>query len=320
MLLYSMIAKYRKNVPQLENVFFMTDGGLETTLIFEKNIEIPYFCAFDLLRTDLGVILLKNYLKSYAQVAQKLKVPLILNTPTWRASRDWGEKLGYNAQDLAHANQESVRMIESLRAEMEKDGLPLVIGACIGPRGDGYLPNERLSVQDSKNYHCEQIESFVDTAADFITAMTLNEAREAIGIVEASIEANMPVVVSFTLETDGNLPSGQSLESAIEEVDEATGGKTLYFMINCVHPTHLKFSTTAGNKWVERIRGLRPNASQKSHAELNNSCHLDAGNPKELAEDYYQVKQDLLPYLTIMGGCCGTDHHHVETIVRRCAS
>lgn len=313
-----MAALYRYNLPQLEDRFFLTDGGLETTLLFERKLELPDFCAFSILKNKDGESFLRQYLLSYANIALRYDVPLILNTATWRASRDWGNRLGYTENDLAEANQAAVRIIEELRPTYDRSGKPLVIGGCIGPRGDGYIPDNMLTAKDSQEYHSEQILTFAATAVDFITAMTLNETQEAIGIVQASQEAQMPVVLSFTLETDGNLPSGQTLSSAIEEVDQVTGGYVTYYMINCVHPEHLRFPAPKSEPWVHRIRGFRPNASRMSHSELDNCTHLDDGNPGELAEEFFQVKESLLPQLTIMGGCCGTDHRHIEAITRRC--
>lgn len=313
-----MIATYRHALPQRENRFFLTDGGLETTLIFEEKVDLPEFCAFSILGNKEGRALLSKYLLSYAEIALRYDTPMILNTATWRASRDWGKKLGFAEKDLAEANREAVRLIEELRVHYDRPGKPLVIGGCIGPRGDGYIPDDSVTARDSKEYHREQIETFAQTAVDFITAMTLNETPEAIGIVQAARDAKMPVVLSFTLETDGKLPTGQSLSSAIEEVERSTNGYASYYMINCVHPLHLQFTTQGSDPWVQRIRGLRPNASRMSHAELNGCNHLDNGNPEELAEQYYRVKKDLLPRLNIMGGCCGTDPRHIEAITRKC--
>jgi len=127
----------------------------------------------------------------------------------------------------------------------------------------------------------------------------------------------MPVAISFTVETDGRLPTGQELGSAIEEVDQATAGYATYFAINCAHPTHFECVLADTGAWVERVRGLRANASRKSHAELNESPELDMGSPIELGSDYARIAQSL-KRLNVMGGCCGTDHRHVERIAEAC--
>lgn len=133
--------------------------------------------------------------------------------------------------------------------------------------------------------------------------------------MRAARAAGMPVVISFTLETDGHLPSGQSLAEAIRETDAATDGAPAYYMINCAHPSHFRDRLAEGSDWRSRIRGLRANASRLSHAELDEATELDEGNPDELGADYRELRL-LLPELAVFGGCCGTDHRHVEAIAR----
>ncbi|HJS18167.1 MAG TPA: homocysteine S-methyltransferase family protein, partial [Anaerolineales bacterium] len=167
-------------------------------------------------------------------------------------------------------------------------------------------------------YHREQIETFAASSADLVTAITMNYVEEAIGIARAAQKANIPVVISFTVETNGNLPTGQTLKSAVEQVEAATAGYPAYYMINCAHPTHFEHVLSEGGAWLGRLRGLRANASQRSHAELNEAPDLDEGNPVELGKQYARLKQRL-PYLNVMGGCCGTDHRHLEQIAQTCA-
>lgn len=262
------MAKYRNKLPQLDGGLFVTDGGLETTLIYEKGVDLPSFASFQLLRTTEGRQLLEEYLRSYAAIGRDFSTGIILDSATWRASADWGRKLGVTPSQLAEANRAAVELIAGLRAEFETADSPLVIGACIGPRGDGYQPDLSLTVEEAAAYHAGQIQTFADSPADFITAMTLNEVEEAIGIVHASKQADMPVVISFTVETDGRLPTGQSIGDAIQQVDDATGHYAAYFMINCAHPTHLASVAMGGEDWLKRIRGFRANASRLSHADF----------------------------------------------------
>jgi S-methylmethionine-dependent homocysteine/selenocysteine methylase len=176
-----------------------------------------------------------------------------------------------------------------------------------------------MSAQRAEAYHREQIETFAGSAVDMVCAITINYAEEAVGIARAAQRAGMPVVISFTVETDGRVPTGQTLKGAIEQVDEATSAYPRYYMINCAHPTHFERVLATGERWVERIRGLRANASRMSHAELNESPALDTGNPTELGREYAQLKKGL-KQLNVMGGCCGTDHRHVEQIASACLS
>lgn len=176
-----------------------------------------------------------------------------------------------------------------------------------------------MPAPEAQAYHSTQIETFADTDADLISAFTINYADEAIGIVRAAREAGMPAVISFTVETDGRLPSGEALGEAIKRTDGETDGHASYDMINCAHPTHFRAVLENGSEWRHRLRGLRANASRMSHAELDASSELDRGNPEELGREY-RVLRDLLPGLTVLGGCCGTDHQHIDAIVRACAA
>jgi S-methylmethionine-dependent homocysteine/selenocysteine methylase len=312
------MAKYRSNLPQQNGGLFLTDGGIETTLIFHQGIELPFFAAFDLLRRPGGNAVLHEYFSTYAAIAKRHSTGLILESATWRASADWAGNLGYTPETLADVNRAAVRMLEDIRNETEAAQTPVVISGCVGPRGDGYVPGETMSVAEATEYHRAQIETFADTAADMVAALTLNYTAEAIGIALAAERASMPVALSFTVETDGALPTGESLKSVIESVDEATSGYPVYYMINCAHPSHFEHVLATESPWMNRIRGVRANASCRSHAELNESPDLDIGNPVELGFDYARLKR-LLPHLNVLGGCCGTDHRHVDEIARVCA-
>lgn len=312
------MAIYRNALPQLKDDFFMTDGGIETTLIFLDGQELPDFAAFHLLKTPDGENALRNYFQTYAALAKRLEVGLILETASWRSNPDWGNRLGYGPDDLAVVNRKLVRLLEDVRDAYQAKRTPIVISGCIGPRGDGYIPGNAMSMDEARDYHRVQVETFADTAADLVTAITMNYVEEASGIALAAKEANIPVVISFTVETDGNLPTGQSLASAITQVDDATSGYPAYFMINCAHPSHFNEVVRNDEPWAGRIRGLRANASRMSHAELNEAPELDAGNPVELGQDYAALRTHGLKRLNVMGGCCGTDHRHVEQLAIAC--
>ncbi len=312
------MTKYRSSLPQLNGDFFMTDGGIETTLIFLEGQELPHFAAFHLLATPQGEDLLRTYFVTYAELARKFKTGLVLETATWRASRDWGEKLGYSQHTLAEANRKAARLIEEIRSEYETPATPIVISGCVGPRGDGYIADHLMSEKEAEDYHHAQIETFAGTAADLVTAITMNYSEEAIGLARAARQANLPVVISFTVEIDGKLATGQSLGDAIKQVDDATSGYAAYFMINCAHPSHFDQVVGGSEPWVERIRGLRANASRMSHAELNEAPELDAGMPYDLGQEYARLKNQKLRGLNVMGGCCGTDERHIEQIALAC--
>jgi S-methylmethionine-dependent homocysteine/selenocysteine methylase len=242
---------------------------------------------------------------------------LVLESATWRANSDWGTRLGYSSDKLADANRQAIHLLEEVRDEHETELTPIVISGCVGPRGDGYVPNTAMSEREAEEYHSKQVEIFASSAADMVCAITMNYVEEAIGIVRAARRTGMPVAISFTVETDGALPTGQALKMALKRVDAETSGYTSYYGINCAHPTHFEHVLTDGGQWLQRIGALRANASTKSHAELNESAELDCGDPVELARHYGRIKKQLAR-LNVMGGCCGTDHRHVERIADTC--
>ena len=310
--------RYRHALPQMNGDIFLTDGGIETTLIFHEGLELPHFAAFDLIKTENGRSVLDNYFRTYASIAHDRGVGFVLESATWRASQDWGDLLGYSASEMAAFNLEAIAMLHRIRGEFETPTSRFVISGCVGPRGDGYDPGTMMSERDAEAYHSAQIKTFRDAGADMVTAITMTYAEEAIGVTHAAMAAGMPVVISFTVETDGTLPTGQKLGEAIDAVDQATGSGPAYYMINCAHPTHFEHALRNREAWLERIGGIRANASRMSHAELDEAEELDDGNPAELGQQYRDLR-NLLPNLVVMGGCCGTDHRHVEAIHAACS-
>jgi len=311
------MTRYRNALPQLAGALFLTDGGIETTLVFYDGLVLPDFAAFHLLKTPEGEAALRRYFRTYAELAKRFGTGLILESATWRASADWGTRLGYTSEALADANRRAIQLLAGIRSEYETERTPVVISGCIGPRGDGYVPDRAMSTQEAEAYHRDQIETLAACGVDMVCAITMNYVDEAVGIARAARRADTPVAVSFTVETDGKLPTGQTLKAAIEQVDVATSRYPSYYMINCAHPTHFDKVLAEGEPWVNRIHGLRANASRMSHAELNEAPELDAGNAAELGRQYADLKRRLR-HLNVMGGCCGTDHRHIEQIASAC--
>ena len=311
------MAKYRQDLPLQSGDLFLTDGGLETTLIFHDGLDLPEFAAFVLLEDGTGRDALLRYFRTYAAVAADHGLGFVCESATWRSSPEWGAKVGYSAEDLAEVNHQAIELLEQVRAEFESAASPMVISGCVGPRGDGYSPSELMTGEEAESYHSVQVGTFAETRADMITAVTMTHSGEAVGVVRAAQAVGMPVVISFTVETDGRLPSGEGLGEAIGTVDEATDGGPAYYMINCAHPTHFEDTVTEAGQWGERIGGLRANASRLSHAELDEAEELDDGNPIEFGSQYRRL-MDVLPNLTVLGGCCGTDLRHIQEIARAC--
>lgn len=308
-------SRYRDALPQLTRTPFLTDGGIETTLIFHEGYDLPHFAAYDLLTREGGEDALRRYFEPYVRIALDRGVGIVLEAPTWRANPDWAERLGHSPDQLADLNRRAVALLAEIRDEHETDATPIVVSGCVGPRGDGYVVEDPMTADEAADYHATQIGTFSGTAADLVTAITMTYVDEAIGVVRAARNAVLPVVISFTVETDGRLPSGQELRSAVQEVDAGTDGAAAYFMINCAHPSHFHDVLDPGAAWTGRIRGIRANASRSSHAELDEAEGLDTGDPEGLANEYVALR-GRLPGLAVLGGCCGTDHRHVEAMGR----
>ena len=299
-------------LPQLTgDDIYLTDGGLETALVFLEGLDLPDFAAFPLLDDRDGRAALDRYYAPYLDLAERIGAGFVLDTPTWRANRDWGKRLGYDDAALGEVNQRAVEYIKRLADE--RPALVTVLNGVVGPRGDGYVVGEVMTSQEAADYHSLQARAFAAAGAQMMTAVTMTYAEEAIGVADAATAEGIPVVISFTTETDGRLPSGQELGEAVAEVDEATDGSPAYFMVNCAHPTHFAGSLVEGSSWLERVKAVRANASKKSHAELNEAEELDRGDVTGLARHYGELRR-VLPDMRVAGGCCGTDDAHISAI------
>ncbi len=293
---------------------FVTDGGLETELVFHDGIDLPCFAAFPLLADPNTRARLARYYNGYLDIARTHSAGFVMETPTWRANPDWAEQLGFSAARLDDANRAAIALAEEIRATGAADGIPTVVSGCIGPRGDGYDSDSAMTAEEAEDYHRVQVGTFADTSADQVTAITMTNAAEAVGIVKAAAAAGVPSAISFTVETDGRLPTGQSLHDAVDQVDAMTDSAAAYFMVNCAHPTHFMPALAHEGAWRRRIVGLRANSSRRSHAELDDATELDEGDPRELGAQHAAL-QDRVPAVRVLGGCCGTDARHVAAIV-----
>ncbi len=298
---------------RIKGRLFLTDGGLETDFVFNKQIDLPHFAAFPLVENPEQAVLLDAYYREYMEIAKKAGTGFILESPTWRANPDWAYKLGYTESELIQVNRLAIEQLKRIRTDYENQIDLILISGMLGPRGDGYRVENAMTAAEASTYHGLQIRALKEAGADLISALTMNYTEEALGIVLAARDNSMPVVISFTVETDGDLTSGEGLKEAILKVDEESGGYPLYYMINCAHPSHFIDKLQGAAEWKKRIRGIRANASCKSHAELDESPVLDKGDAADLGRWHRELKE-LLPELSVFGGCCGTDATHVNSI------
>ena len=306
--------RYRNSLPQLSGDIFLADGGVETDLIFNHGIEIREFAAHTLLPDPKGRAAMTRYFEGFLNLARQQGTGFILDTVTWKAHRHWAEKLGATDDELKTANEECARFIAELRVRFSGNAKPIVLNAVIGPRGDAYKPEAVISMDSAEQYYAQQLGWLAAPEIDMVSALTFNQGGEAAGLAKAAKKVGLPAVISFTVETTGALPNGQSLADAIAEVDAATGQYPAYYMVNCAHPDHFG-GALLDAPWARRIRGIRANASRRSHAELDAAPELDAGNPHELAQQY-RALADRMPWLNVFGACCGSDLRHVTEIAR----
>lgn len=308
--------RYRHALPQLNGQPVLTDGGMETVLVFHEGIDLPHFASYPVLRDEAGRALLTKYFDEFVALAERHAVGLELGSTTWRANPDWVEKIDGSRDATAGVNRQAIDFLTEYRDSQASD-TPMPVSGSVGPRGDGYLPGHLMTPDQAAEYHRPQIEAITGAGADLITVFTLNYADEAIGIARAAATAGIPAALSFTVETDGRLPDGQALGEAIQQVDEATNSAPAYYLINCAHPTHFADAIESDAPWVGRLRGLRANASTLSHAELDAATELDEGDPADLGSRIGTLVEKL-PSVSVLGGCCGTDFRHIEAIAQAC--
>jgi S-methylmethionine-dependent homocysteine/selenocysteine methylase len=302
-------------LPYEGSEIWIGDGGLETAMIFEEGLDLPCFAAFTLLDHPEGRAALERYFARFFAIARRDGRGFVIDTLTWRANADWGARLGLDAAALDGVNRRAVGYARDLEARRGA-GLRTVVNGVIGPRGDGYRPETLMTAVEAEAYHAPQIESLRAAGVDMATVMTMTYVEEAVGVARAAARAGLPLCVSFTVETDGRLISGPSLGAAIAAVEAETAAAPLAYMVNCAHPDHFR-GALAGGDWLGRIGAVRANASRLSHAELDAAETLDPGDPDELGAAY-RALAGLLPGLRVVGGCCGTDHRHVDAISAAC--
>ncbi len=296
--------------PLLEQHRFLCYTGMETDLIFNQGVDLPGFASFPLLESDRGRELLTQYYQRLIRIGQAHGIGVFLDTPTWVANENRASALGYTAKQLDRLNAEAVEFVAQLRDG--PTGCPTVLSAQVGPRGDGYTVSEAVNPDEAFEYHSRQIESLATAGAELISAFTLTDPGEAVGIVRAAAQCEIPCLVAFTVETDGALPSGDSIFTAIDRVDTETDGGPCCYLINCAHPDHFSNRLTSED-WIKRVRGVVVNASRCSHAELDEAETLD---PVELGRLVGDIAYRF-PHFRVFGGCCGTDARHMNCIAQQ---
>lgn len=307
---------------------FVTYGGTETELVFDKGEELPDFCAWKITMEKPQVVrsiqepfagMVCNECAKCGKRDDEHNVTLIMEAATWRANPDYVDKFDqYELPDVVAASVNEQKKMLSSAATDDSKPFSGLLSAEIGPRGDGYDPSVKMTVADAKAYHSVQIAELKKLGVDLASALTLNYADEAVGIALAAQEAGVPLIIGCTLEkADGKLPDGTDLRDFVQAVDSAAAEYPLCYLINCVHPTHCRFDEYTQEPWFRRVRGVRGNASTKSHAELDEMTVLDRGDVDEFSDSMLGLRKTYRDHFTLFGGCCGTDIQHVSATLAK---
>lgn len=290
----------------------LADGGIETALVDRLGQELPEFAAFVLLDTASGRDALRAYYRPFVELARARGIAMVLDTPTWRANPDWGARLGYDAEALERVNTDAVAFVRDGIGDPAGDEDPeILVNGCVGPRHDDYVAGQRMTSEQAERYHAPQVRALAEAGADRVTSVTTLDAAEGIGVVRAAQRERIPAAVSFGLGADGRLADGSSLAEAIAEVDAATDGAAIGFLVNCAHPSEAAAGLVAcaGAPELSRIIGFRLNAAQ--HGEEG------PGDDPERFADLEAGLRAQAPNAVVLGGCCGTDVPHVSALADR---
>lgn len=307
---------HREKLPQLNGQLMTCGGGFETWMQYADGFELRHFCAFELLNDKRGRKCLTDYYRKLIEAAVENGFGVINEGLHYRASRDWGELIGFSREALAEINIRGIEFYKDFAREYQSDRTPMVIGGCIGPRGDAYDTGRTEDSGEAEEYHSEQINTLRNAGADLVSAWTFSSVEEAIGFARAAKAADIPCVISF-IAKGGTLKDGTTLEAAVSRVDAATDSAPVYYAVNCAHPTEFEPGLTEGD-WTRRLGGFMPNAVAMELLSLCSLGHLEDGDPEELGGQMAALAERF-PHINVWGGCCGTDARHIGQITRQVA-
>lgn len=306
--------KHTSLPPQKEGRFYLTEGGTETELMYRHGFELPHFAMFPLLDNPNALSRMKDMFRSYLDVAAKHQFCALMGGLDYRASPDWGELLGYSPASLADANLQSIEFLREVASEYSSQIPEILFVGLVGPRGDAYERNETITENEAEDYHAVQLETLKKANVDSALAITFNNIPESVGVARAAARIGVPLAVSLTLDSNSKLHSGPSLAEAITTIDRETDQSPEYFLINCSHPVEYEPAIEPGD-WINRIRGVRPNASKMEKIALCQIGRLEEGDPEELGMQCGDLARRY-PHMDIWGGCCGTWSNHLDEIAR----
>jgi homocysteine S-methyltransferase len=300
--------------PQSDDLIYLTEGGFETELMYLHGFELPCFAAFHLLDSTKGYQAVRDLYARVCDVAAAESTGLLLGWLNYRASPDWGAKLGLSPEALRAATLRSIAMLADLRKSYAGQVPHFAISDAIGPRGDAYGTGGAITEAEAEDYHSVQLETLKHSDVDVIWAATQNNVPEVIGMARAARALGLEIAVAWSLNAESRLSSGPTLAEAITRTDAAVPGVVAWHSLTCSHPLEFTPALTPG-PWTDRLRCIRPNAAAMDKIALCKLGHLEDGDPVELGRQMGDVARRY-PAMDIWGGCCGTDHRHLSEIVR----
>jgi S-methylmethionine-dependent homocysteine/selenocysteine methylase len=300
---------------QRDGQLFLTDGGIETEIMYKWGFDLPHFAMYPLLDNADATAAMRGMYRRYLDVVAKHGLSALMGGLDYRASPDWGALLGYSREGLAEANLRSITFLRELATEYGDNIPQILIAGYVGPRGDAYKVNRTMTEAEAEDYHAVQLATLKAGDVDLAWAFTFNNIPEAIGAARAAARIEVPLAISFTVDGTSRLKSGPSLAEAVETVDAETGeAAPAFYTLNCSHPVEFEPGLTPG-AWIGRVRGFRPNASKKDKIALCKLGHLEEGDPFELGCLMGDLARRYL-HMDIWGGCCGTGDVHLDEIAR----
>lgn len=299
-----------------DGVLYLTEGGQETELMYKHGHDLPEFALYPMLDDPAAVSDLTDMYRRYLTVAAEHGFVPLMGGLDYRASPDWGAKLGYSLPQLAEFQLRSLDFLCSVAEPFRADLPEVLVAGVVGPRGDAYGHEHTMDADEAEDYHGVQLATLRQAEVDLVSGLTFADVPEAVGLARAAASAGLPLSVSFMVDRTGRLTTGSTLKDAVEAVDEQAGAsRPDFYGINCSHPSELEAALVPG-PWLERLRMLRPNASPADKQELCEIGHLESGDPAELG-DQLAALGERLPQVDVWGGCCGTWDDHLRALAQR---
>lgn len=297
----------------------LADAAIETRIMFETRVRMdPHIQVAALLERPRGRAALREIYATYLDVAWAHGLPIVMGTPTFRASRRYVERARRPAAEtVRRLNTEAVAFLNEIRDQGEHD--PVFLAGVIGPYGDAYSPDDCLNHLDGADYHLEQVRALAEAGVDALFAPTFPSIEEAHGVAMAMATTELPYAIGFVLDHRGRMLDGTYLHDAIERIDNAVVPAPAWYAISCVHPTVARTAladlASAGGGALTRLREVKANGSRLAPDELVSLDHADSDEPDIFGEAMHQLGIDF--DVQILGGCCGTDSRHLAALARR---